>query len=57
MLTKKHLPADPEEFLRVGPGLRMAEKGNEYTHAGAGHDISPFPRLVLGCIDADRNEK
>ena len=30
---------------------------SEYTHAGAGHDISPFPRLVLSCIDADRNEK
>ena len=21
------------------------------------HDTSPFPRLVLSCIDADRNEK
>ena len=31
--------------------------GHEYTHAGAGHDTSPFPRLVLSCIDADRNEK
>ena len=31
--------------------------GSEYTHAGAAHDISPFPRLLLSCIDADRNEK
>ena len=26
-------------------------------HGSHGHDISPFPRLVLSCIDADRNEK
>ena len=40
-----------------GAGQPMQTAGREYTHAGAGHDTSPFPRLVLSCIDADRNEK
>ena len=59
-MTSRNLP---DEALTERPvhvpevELTLQGHGSEYTHAGAGHDTSPFPRLVLGCIDADRNEK